>query len=235
VPRSGEPPGFALLGPDGAPTLTFQALAAFGTSDAGTAAPTGYVPTEARPLSYEGAWGRQHLQIDGVDRVFRTTSEIGASVTIRFRGTSITAYLRQGPQAGVVRATLDGGPLPGWTAEGNATPIDLSYYRALDLPMLLASGLEDRVHVLTLSLEGPGDLTTGAVQLTLGGFVVARDAPVLWPVVILTTAAAVLLVLAFREAAYVVALRAGYLQRKRGIEVRPPLPHLPDWRPARWT
>ncbi len=235
VPRAGEPPGYALLGPDGAPTATFQALASFGTSDTGTAAPTGFAPTEARPLRYEGAWGRQHLQIDGVDRVFRTTSEIGASVTLRFRGTSITAYLRQGPQAGVVRATLDGGPLPGWTAEGNATPIDLSYYRALDVPMLLASGLEDRVHVLTLTLEGPGDLTTGTVQLTLGGFVVARDAPLMWPVVILTTAAAVLLVLAFREVAYVVAMRAGYLQRNRGIELRPPLPHLPDWRPARWT
>ncbi len=235
VPRAGQPPGYALLGPDGAATATFQALASFGKSDLGTAAPTGYAPTDARSLSYQGAWGKQHLPIDDVDRVFRTTSEIGASVTIRFRGTSITAYLRQGPQAGVVRATLDGKPLPGQPPDGDSTAIDLSYYRALDVPIRLASGLEDRVHVLTLTLEGPGELTAGSAQLTLGGFVVARDAPLMWPVVILTSAAAVLLVLAFREVAYVVAMRSGYLHRKRGIEVRPPLPHLPDWRPARWT
>ncbi len=235
VPRSEDAAGYALFGPDGSASLTFRKLAEYGTSAAGTAASTGYVPTEARPVVYQGTWGRQHLQIDGVERVFRTTSEVGASVTLRFYGTAVSAYLRQSPQAGVARVTLDGGPLPGWESDGDATRIDLSYYRAQDVPITLASGLDDGLHVLTITLDGKGALPTGAARLTIGGLVVARDAPLMWPVVILAMTALVLLVLAFREVAYVAALRAGYLQRRRGVELRPPLPHLPDWRPARWA
>jgi hypothetical protein len=92
----------------------------------------------------------------------------------------------------------------------------------------LASGLSDGPHELVLTLGGPG-------ELTIGGVVVVREPPLVWPVALLTATAFLLIALALRETSYLAATVAGYLQRRRGIELRPPLPHLPDWRPARRT
>jgi hypothetical protein len=52
---------------------------------------------------------------------------------------------------------------------------------------------------------------------------------------LLLVAAFVLIVRALRDLSYLAATSAGYLQRRRGVELTPPLPHLPDWRPARRT
>jgi hypothetical protein len=221
---SGDAPGYALLNNDLTATPAFLALSALGTGTDGSLAGTGFVPMESRPISYDGTWSDQHLN----DLIFKTTGETNASATLRFRGTGVEAYLRESRQAGLLKVTLDGGPLPGWPSDGHASVIDLSFYQAENVWVTLASGLADAPHELRLTLGGPG-------QLTIGGVVIARDAPLVWPVALLAPTSLALLIIALRDVAYFAAARAGYLQRRRGVELRPPLPNLPDWRPARRT
>ena len=226
VPEGGsnDEPGYALLNDDLTATPAFDALKAFGAGPEAILAGTGFVPMESRPISYVRTWTDQHLE--GV--VFKTTSETTASATLRFRGTGVLAKLRQSREAGPVRATLDGKPLPGWPSDGTASIINLrvQFSQAESVWYSLASGLADGPHELALTLGDTG-------ELTIGGILIVREPPLVWPVALLVTTAFLLIVLALREISYVAAMRAGYLQRRRGVELRPPLPHLPDWRPAR--
>ncbi|MEA2527228.1 MAG: polysaccharide biosynthesis protein PslG [Thermomicrobiales bacterium] len=216
--------GYALLNADRTATPAFEVLSSFGTSPDASLAGTGFVPMESRPISYGRNWSDQHLD----ERVFKTTGETTASATLRFQGTGVLAYLRQSNDAGRLRATLDGGPLPGWSGDGAGSVIDLQSFQAHNVWLTLASELADRPHELVLTLDSPK-------ALTIGGIVISREPPLVWPVALLAVAALVLLVRALRELSYLAATRAGYLQRRRGVELRPPLPHLPDWRPMRRT
>src|SRR4029078_6668042 len=110
-------------------------------------------------------------------RTFKTTSEVGSSATMTFRGTGIIAYLRMSPQAGVIHFTIDGKSVSGYSTVENQSELDLYNYQAVDLPFELAAGLNDGVHQLTLTLVEDG-------QVTMGGAVVTRDAPNLWPVAV---------------------------------------------------
>jgi hypothetical protein len=213
---------YALLNPDGTATALFNALAAFGATGETDLAPTGMTPVDGLPLTYDGNWADQHL--DG--RTYRTTAEVGASVTIHFVGTGVIAFLCESPQAGLIHATLDGEPLPGWPVEDGAAVVDLEFFQAVDLPIRLADGLDDTTHELTLTLVDPG-------QLTLGGVTVVRKVPLVWPVIMLAGAGGLLVFFGVRELIYTIAIRSGHLQRRRGVELIPPLPQLPDWRPAR--
>jgi hypothetical protein len=226
IPNPSDPAsaGYALLNVDRTATPAYTALTAYGTGPEADLAETGFVPMESQPIGYEGNWGDQHLD----DRIFKTTSEIGATATLRFRGTGVVAYLRGASDAGPLRATLDGGNIPGWPTEDGITTIDLEYTQAQNLWVTLASGLDDGPHELRLTLGGPG-------QLTIGGIVVSRDRPMVWPIALLTIAALVLGIFALREIGYVVAMKAGQLQRRGDVTLQPPLPHMPDWRPTRRT
>jgi hypothetical protein len=172
-------------------------------------------------VTYGGSWADQHLN----RRTFKTTSETGSSATIRFKGAGLVAFLRRSPQAGAIHVTIDGKPLPGRPVENGAGVIQLDWFEAEDIPVMLVSGLSDDNHTLVISLASPG-------QLTLGGLVVVRNPPLLWPVIVLLAVAGVLIMAAFRETIYLIAFRAGFLQRRRGTELRPPLPRMPDWRPS---
>lgn len=215
---------YALLNDDLTATPAFQVLSAFGKSSDAVLAGTGYVPMDSRPITYQRNWADQHL--DG--KLFRTTSETTASATLRFRGTGVLAWLRYSNDTGRLRATLDGGPVPGFGGDDKGSLLDLSLFQASNIWLTLASGLEDSSHELVLTLDSPG-------ELTIGGIVVARDLPLVWPVALLTVAAFVLIAIALRELSYLAATRAGYLQRRLGVELRPPLPHMPDWHPTRRT
>jgi len=212
--------GRALLNEDGTSTVSFESVTKLADSGVGTVAPTGFVPMDSGPVTYGGAWNDQHL--DG--RVFKTTSEVGATTTITFEGTGIVVYLRRSPDAGLIRATLDGAPLPDWGDDDGASTIDLTYYQAQDIAVSLASNLDDGVHKLTLTMSDPG-------QLTIGGAVVSRDPPLRWPVVVALVTALAMTIVALREIAMVAAERGG-LMRPRGAATQgPQLPSLPDWRP----
>ena len=93
-------------------------------------------------------------------------------------------------------------------------------------------GVFDAVLLPELAATGEDELLD---ELTIGGLVVSRQPPLVWPCALLLAAAFVLIVRALRDLSYLSATSAGYLQRRRGVELRPPLPHLPDWRPARRT
>ncbi len=215
--------GYALLNANRVGTPAFTALSAFGGRPEAALAGTGFVPMDSRPIEYVRTWQDQHLD----DRVFKTTRETTASATLRFRGTGVVAYLRQSTEAGNLRATLDGGPLPGWGGDETGSLIDLESFQARNVWFTLASGLDDEPHELVLALETPS-------ELTIGGIVISRHPPLVWPVGLLAVAAFVLIARALREVSYLAATRSGSLQARRGgIELRPPLPHLPDWRPSR--
>ncbi len=220
-PHSGSE-SYALLTAQAQPTPALNALTDYYNRGENGVAGTGFLPMDADAVYYPEAWSNQHLE----RRTFKTTAEVGSSTTLTFRGTGIIAYLRMSPQAGVIHFTIDGKPVSGYSTVDNQSELDLYNYQAVDLPFELASGLNDGVHQLTLKLAEDG-------QLTMGGAVVTRAAPNLWPVAVLTITGALLIVFAMRDFIYVIALEAGYLQRRGAIELRPPLPHLPDWRPAR--
>jgi hypothetical protein len=70
-------------------------------------------------------------------------------------------------------------------------------------------------------------------QLTVGGLIVSRDPPLLWPVISLIMIAVGMVAFGLRDVVYVIAIHSNALQRRSGVDLRPPLPRLPDWRPAR--
>ncbi|HET9660573.1 MAG TPA: hypothetical protein VFP05_09615 [Thermomicrobiales bacterium] len=212
--------GRALLNQDGTSTVSFEAVTALSDFGVGSVAPTGFVPMDSGPVAYGGAWNDQHL--DG--RIFKTTSEVGANATITFEGTGIVVYLRRSPDAGLIRATLDGEPLPDWGDEDGASSIDLTYYQAQDIAVTLASNLEDGVHKLSLTMSDPG-------QLTIGGAVISRDPPLRWPVVVALFTALAMAVVALREIAMIAAERGGLMRRRDDSVQGPQLPSMPDWRP----
>jgi hypothetical protein len=74
---------------------------------------------------------------------------------------------------------------------------------------------------------------TAPGQLTIGGLVVERAVPMQWPVLLLLGSGVLLLFLGLFDSALLVAERTGLLQRRRGGELWPELPQLPDWRPSR--
>lgn len=204
--------GEALLAANGAPTPLFRALGAFSAETAAQVAPSGFLPVDAPQFGLEGNWDLQHLG----PTTYRTTREVGAQTTVRFSGTGIVALVRLGPEAGPIEAVVDGEP----------TIIPLQSFQAVDRTIPIADGLPDGTHELVLRLATPG-------QLTIGGLQVVREVPLRWPVALLLGGGVGLLFLGLRQIVYLIAERAGRLQRRRGVDFWPELPQLPDWRPAR--
>jgi polysaccharide biosynthesis protein PslG len=222
-PDEGSPDvGWALLNPNGTATPAFSAVTELASVGLDGVAPTGFVPMDTGPVNYSGSWSDQHL----TGRILRTTSEIGASVSLRFEGTGLVAYLRRSPDAGLIRATIDGEPLPDWEGDGDASLIDLTYYQAQDIAVTLASGLNDGEHEIVLSLDNQG-------RLTMGGAIISRDPPMLWPVVVGMISGLVLAIIAMRDLVFVIGRRNGWLLQREGVDLRPMLPRLPDWQPTR--
>jgi hypothetical protein len=224
---------YALLDADGKGRPAFQALDTYGKSPDAALAGTGFVPMDSRPVKYYRDWEDQHLEkcvfeSSKSGTVYKTVRETTASVSLSFRGTGVSACLRESTNAGKVRATLDGGPLPGWPGDSNGSLIDLNVFQSRNVWLTLASGLDDGPHELVLTLETDG-------ELTIGGIVISRQPPLVWPVALFAAAAFILIARALRDLSYLAAISAGYLQRRRGVELRPPLPLLPDWRPSRRT
>jgi hypothetical protein len=216
--------GQAMLTADGQPTLAFTALADYAKSGAARTASTGYVPMDSEPVAYSGNWDEQHLE----RQTFQTTAETGASATLQFRGTGVVAILRFSPQAGPIAIKIDGAPVSGWPVEQGASIVDLSSFQAADIPLVLARGLDDTDHVLSITLADKG-------QLTIGGLIVSRDPPLLWPVIVLVVIAIVTVAVGLRDVVYLVALHSRVLQRRNQAGMRPSLGHIPDWRQSsRW-
>ena len=215
---------YAVVLPEGRATPLFQALTSKATQEQAALANTGFAPMDSVAFSYGGSWQDQHLE----GRTFKTTSEQGSSVTITFRGTGLVAYIRSGPQSGHLQLTLDGVVISGGYGDDGTQWSFRSTLGTDDLPQQLLSGLADSDHVLTISLVGTG-------ELTVGGVIIQRDAPFLWPIVLLTVGALILIFVGVRSLAYLVAVRTGHLIRKEMYDPAARTQPIADWRPARRT
>ncbi|MBW3632991.1 MAG: beta-galactosidase [Chloroflexi bacterium] len=208
----GTPAEMALLRQDGSPTPLFTELGAFAERGGPGSAPTGLAPVAAHQYIWEGNWNQQHLGAD----TYRTTSEVDARFRLRFEGTGVIAIARLSREAGDVAVTIDGRPVD----------VSLASFQAEDVDIALARRLPDGVHEVAMRLTAPG-------QLTIGGLVVERAVPMQWPILLLLGSGALLLFLGLFDAALLVAERTGLLQRRRGGELWPELPQIPEWRPSR--
>ncbi len=206
-----DDPGRALV-VDGQPTATLTAIGN-GAADLTALAPTGYTPLTAPAVTLTGSWTAQAAEPE-----YQTSPDVGSLVEIRFDGSGLIANVVYGPTSGLVRVRLDGGPVPGLppdeTSAGTASVLDLSYPFAFDSSQPIATGLDPGPHTVTMELIQEG-------QITVGGLVVVRDLPTLWPIVVLAVAGVVLLFLAIREMLFVLALRRGYLRRRRQVDLNP--------------
>lgn len=209
------------IAPNGASTPLFRRLSDPEVVRRAGLANTGFAPMDADALAYEGNWADQHLE----GRTFRTTSQVGSSVTFRFQGTGLIAFIRSGPQSGAFELQLDGNVVPGGYSDNPDLWSFLYLYETNDLPRRLLSDLDDTEHLVRITLVEPG-------ELTLGGLVVEREPPFTWPVILLTVSALGVLFLGLRSFAYLVASRAGHVTRREDITT-PSLPLMPDWRPER--
>ena len=88
------------------------------------------------------------------------------------------------------------------------------------------SNLDDDIHLVTITMVEPG-------QLTLGGMVVERQPPFIWPIIMVTASGVLVLLLGLRSFIYLVAIRAGHLTRWENVNT-PELPRMPDWVPERY-
>lgn len=216
-----EPSGTAAatytVAPDGSSTPLFRRLTDPALQQRSEHANTGFAPMDADAVVYQGNWDNQHLE----GRTFRTTNLVGSSTTVTFQGTGLIAFLRSGPNAGPFLLELDGKVIPGGYVDND----DLwSYYisfRTDDLPRRLLTGLEDTEHTVKITLSEPG-------ELTLGGFVVEREPPFIWPVILLTISGAAVLFLGVRSLIYLVAIRSGHLRRREDDSILS-IPVLPHW------
>jgi polysaccharide biosynthesis protein PslG len=202
----------ALITPEGLPTDLFTALGALNGVGGTSTAPTGFLPVSARQIEYQGNWDLQHLGAE----TYRTTAEVGARLTVPFTGTGAQARVRLSRQAAELEATLDGEPVE----------IDLGAFQAADITLPIARGLDDTRHEFSVELTSPGNFT-------IGGVLVERAIPLLWPVVLLVGAGTGLLAVGLRGIFAGVAVRSGQLVRRRRSERPLDMPVMPDWKPAR--
>lgn len=217
----GDPNAPRAIAPAGESTPLYRRLSDPDLSRRADLANTGFAPMDADAITYQGNWEDQHLE----GRTFRTTNQVGSSTTIRFQGTGLIAFLRSGPQSGPFRLELDGEVIPGGYEGDDSLWSYYISYRTDDLPRRLISNLDDTEHTVRLTLMEPG-------ELVLGGFVVERQPPFTWPVILLTISSMLVLFLGVRSFIYLVGIRCGRLQRKEDATT-PSLPRMPDWRPDR--
>ncbi|MGH2615626.1 MAG: hypothetical protein ACRDJC_10335 [Thermomicrobiales bacterium] len=204
-------PGLALLRADGSPTTLYSELGAFAARGGVSSAPTGLAPVAAHQFVWQGNWDSQHLGAD----TYRTTSDVDARFRLQFEGTGVIAVARLSREAGAVEVAIDGEPVT----------VSLASFQAEDVDIPLARRLPDGPHEVTMRLTAPG-------ELTVGGMVVERAVPMQWPIFLLLGSGVLLLLLGLFDGALLLAERTGLLQR-RGGELWPELPQIPDWRPAR--
>jgi len=213
---------YAVVLPDGSATPLYQSLTSAAMEERATIANTGFAPMDSTSITFTGNWQDQHLE----GRTFKTSRQGQSAASMEFQGTGVIAFIRSGPEVGSFLVSVDGEPVPGGGGE-SGNEWDFSHLPLTsDLPRELVTGLEDERHVITITLASPG-------ELTLGGMVVERDAPFVWPVILMTVGALILLFFAIRSFSYLVAFRARHLRRREEDDFAPPLPTMPHWQPGR--
>ncbi len=212
---------YAIVDANGSATPLYTRLTSDALVSRSAIANTGFAPMDSQSISDSGNWQDQHLE----GRTFRTTRQAGSSVTIEFQGTGLIVYVRSGPEVGAFMIEVDGRVIPGGGGE-SGDEWDLSFSETEDFPRTFVDGLEDAPHAMTITLVSEGELTLGGVEVT-------REAPFVWPIILMTVGSIISLFFALRSIGFLFATRAGYLRRKSGPDPGPQLPRMPNWRPER--
>lgn len=86
----------------------------------------------------------------------------GSKVTLKFRGTSIKWIGYRGPNAGIARVQVDGGP---------ASEVDLySPREKIQEVVFSATGLADKAHTLTIEATGQKNAASAGAQIVVDAF-----------------------------------------------------------------
>ena len=212
-------PPMALLN-SGQPTLLLGAMAEFGRSSLGQSITSGFVPPDSPACEYSGNWQDQFL----TGLPYRTVRDPDAFVTCKFFGTGISTVFRFSPDSGTAEYVVDGGSVGGEDTVRGSVLLTFRLDDAFEAPVELASGLREGEHTVTIGLQGAG-------ELVVGGFVVRREQPMIWPIAVLVSAGLVALFLGMRSLAYLAAEHVGLVEPRSDSPDRTPLPVMPDWRP----
>ncbi len=221
APMDSPESAYAIVDGNGSATPLYSRLTSDVLVGRAAIANTGFAPMDSESIADSGNWQDQHLE----GRTFRTTRQAGSSVTIEFQGTGLIAYVRSGPDVGNFSIEVDGKVIPGGGGD-SGDEWDLSFSETEDFPRTLVEGLEDTSHSMTITLVSDGELTLGGVEIT-------RDAPFVWPIILMTVGSIISLFFALRSIGFLFATRAGHLRRKTGPDPGPQLPRMPNWRPER--
>lgn len=222
APADSADAAYAIVDTSGNGTPLYSRLTSEELTSRATIANTGFAPMDSQSITDSGNWQDQHLE----GRTFRTTRQVGASTTIEFQGTGLIAYVRSGPDVGTFTIEVDGKVVSGGGGE-SGDEWDFSFFSETeDFPRTLVQGLNDTRHTMIITLASQG-------QLTLGGVEITRDAPFVWPIILMTVGSIILLFFGLRSIAFLFATRAGHLRRKTGPDPGPQLPRMPHWRPER--
>ena len=208
---------------NGNPTPLYSAMSGFAKSSFGASITNGFVPANASACDYSGNWQDQHL----TEGIYRTVRDPNSAVTCRFWGTGISVFFRFSPDAGTARYAIDSTDLES-ASNRNSGSVVLKYrvQDAFEAPVALASGLSEGEHTVTIALDDSGG------ELVIGGFLVSRERPMIWPIAVLVAAGLVALFLGFRALAFLAAEHVGLIEPKSDAPAQTPLPTLPDWKPA---
>lgn len=208
---------------NGNPTALMTAMGEFSRSATGSSMTSGFAPADAAPCQYDGNWQDQHL----ANGLYRTVRDTDATVTCRFWGTGISVFLRYSPDAGTARFVVDAESFEEAGPDDPSGTVLLTYRvsDAFEFPVVLAEGLDEGLHTVTIGLADEGDLV-------IGGFLVERERPMIWPIAVLVAAGLVALFLGLRGVAYIAAEQVGMIARRTDSPPPTPLPVIPDWKPA---
>ncbi|MBI2953586.1 MAG: O-antigen ligase family protein [Chloroflexi bacterium] len=147
---------------------------------AGSIAPPGRHSTDSKYIQYQGTWQRLEHGVVG---------KAGDSLRLPFYGTRIDAVIWQSQAGGTIQVAVDGRTENLSPQLSSAARVSLFSPISRRAKLELATGLEDREHLLELTIVQPagsgaspslirdgGEGRTGG-EARIEGFVVARDAP----------------------------------------------------------
>ena len=208
---------------NGESTPLMKAMTAFGNSVLGNSITNGFVPPVTDACTYAGNWQDQHL----ADGVYRITSDPTATVTCQFWGTGFSTFFRFSPDSGTVRYVIDQPSLPPVGSGSDVGNVYLTWQvdAAFEAPVELASGLEAGPHTVTMGLADSN-------QVVIGGFLVKRERPMIWPIAVLVAAGLVALFLGLRNIAFLCAEMVGLIDNSPDQSAQNALPTLPNWAPS---
>ncbi|MDQ2682450.1 MAG: hypothetical protein M3Y37_02880 [Chloroflexota bacterium] len=220
LPESPETATMALIA-NGQPTPLMTAMGEFSRSSLGSSMTNGFAPATTSACAYSGNWQDQHL-FNGIYKIVRDPS---ATVTCRFWGTGISVYFRFSPDAGNALFVVDSDSLP----ESDSSGMVQLRFRASDaseLAVPLVDGLQEGLHTVTIGVE------EGSGELVIGGYLVERERPMIWPIAVLVAAGLVALFLGFRSLGTMAAEHAGIVDPPSDTAPATPLPTMPNWQPG---